>query len=378
MQKRIRATALVIVLAIASCLPGFALNIQERRDNPSTIDEYDLVARGKFSQSRVSRPEQVARMDNNGEILIACMEAKTADHLRRSSGITFLQSQLELLVDWNLLEYDRKSKTYKTTIHVYGIEKASAIRQQVNTAVKQLSDMLNDDIESLKSHLAQIDREKSLFAILYAYVLHGYTMQQLGEEIYRTPQLSQEHPFWNGYAWAIYPKKKFNTGVISMPADGNQFYIVASTAIPRIDFSLISAFVKDIATDDRVDDAELKKSLSSFGLFDEEGNLTIPVFDSDWSENMENMAKRVYVETISLADDGEMKDILGMATQAQAAMFIHYEIRYAFLDYLLEKGVIPAPIDFGSAANNEPSDASNLVFLMKAPNRSPEKNVLSK
>jgi len=364
MQKKIYATASMILLAAAFWLPGYGLKFQERGDRPSTLDEYDLVARGKFSQNRVPRPEQIARMDNNGEILFACVEAKTSDQLE-SSGIDFLQSQLELLVDWTLLEYDGKDKTYKTTIHVYDIDKASAIRQRVSEAVKELADGLNGDIESLKNQLKSIGREKNMFAILYAYILHGYAMQQLGEEIYQTPQLSEDHPFWKGYAWAIYPKRKFDTGVISMPANGNQAYIVVSPSIPRIDFNLIRAFVKDIATDLRVDDPELKKSLSPFGLFDDAGNLTIPVMDRDWSEKLRDMAKKVYDRTIVLADQEEMKDILGMETQSQAVMFLHYEVRFTFLQYVLVKGLIPAPLDFGSTAISKPSDAGNLVFLMR-------------
>jgi hypothetical protein len=364
MQKKIYATASMILLAAAIWLPSNGLEFQERRDNPSSINDYDLVARGKFSQGRDSRPEQIARMDNNGEILFACLEAKTSDQLE-SSGIDFLQSQLELLVDWNLLEYDRKNKTFKTTIHVYGIEKASDIRHKVNEAVNELADGLADDIESLKNHLQSTGREKSLFAIFYAYILHSYAMQQLGEEIYQTPQLSENNPFWKGYAWAIYPKKKFDTGVISVPADGNQFYIVVSPSLPKIDFSLIRAFIKDMATDFRVDDPELKKSFSAYDLLDDEGNLTILIIDEGWSEKLRAMAKKVYARTIALADNEEMKDILGMETQAQAAMFLHYEIRFAFLQYVLEKGIVPAPLDFGSSAKNEASDFSNLVFLMR-------------
>ncbi len=364
MQKKIYATASIILIAAAFWLPGYGLIFQDPREGPSTIDEYDLVARGRFSQIRMSRPELIARMDNNGEILLACLEAKTSDQLK-SSGINFLQSQLELLVDWNLLEFDRKDKTYKTTIHVYDIDKASDIRQRVSEAVKELADGLTGDIETLKNHLQSIGREKSLFAILYAYILHSYAMQQLGEEIYQTPQLSEDHPFWRGYAWAIYPKRKFDTGVISFPANGSQAYIVVSPSIPRIDFDLIRAFVKDVATDLKVDDPELKKSLSSFDLFDDAGNLTIPVMDRDWSERLRDMAKKVYDRTIVLADHEEMKDILGMETQAQAVMFLHYEVRFTFLQYVLEKGIVPAPLDFGSPAISEPSDAGNLVFLMR-------------
>jgi hypothetical protein len=231
--------------------------------------------------------------------------------------------------------------------------------------VEQLADILDADMVSLKSHLTRIDREKNLFAILYAYVFHSYSMEQFGEEIYRKPQLTSEHPFWNGYAWAIYPIRRFNVGSTFMPAKENQFFFVSATTVPKIDFQKISSFVKDVSMDYRADDPELKKSLSVFGIIDEEGKLKIPVFESDWSTKLENMAKTVYAKTVELADSKEMREILGMATQAQAAMFLHYELRYGFLNYLLEKGTIQAPIDFENAANNSTSDVRNLVFIMK-------------
>lgn len=365
MKKNIFTIASIIVFAPVFLFPCFAQDSRENMDNPPSLEQYGFVARGKMSQARGMHPDHVVRMDNNGEILIACLEPKTAGDLE-SNGIEFVQSQLELLVDWDLLEYDRKNKTYKTLIHVYGVEKTSAIRQKVGTVVKELTDGLNTDLFSFKNYLGQTASEKSLFAVLYAYVLHGYAMQQFGEEIYRKPQLSEDHPFWNGYAWAVYPVKKFKTGVISLPAEGNQFFIVPADAIPRIDFKHITAFVKDVAADNRVDDPELIKSLSAFGLFDEAGNLTVPVIDGDWSEKLETMAKIVYARTLELADSEEMKNILGMATQAQSAMFLHYEIRYTFLDFLLKNGTIPPPIDFENAANNNPSNVKNLVFLMKS------------
>ena len=54
-----------------------------------------------------------------------------------------------------------------------------------------------------------------------------------------------------------------------------------------------------------------------------------------------------------------------MATPAQAAMFIHYEVRFAFLYHLLSKEMIPAPIDFENADKNSPADIGNLVFLIR-------------
>jgi hypothetical protein len=160
MEKTARFFALIFIFIF---LTNFSLISSQdqaiHEDNPSTLDKYDVVARGKMSRDRGKRPVQIARMDNNGEILLACLEAKTVDELK-SKGITFKQSQMELLVDWNLLDYDSKATTYRTTIHVYGPEKAAAIRKLVNRGVVQLIADLGDELNSLIEHLDRIDRKK--------------------------------------------------------------------------------------------------------------------------------------------------------------------------------------------------------------------------
>jgi hypothetical protein len=354
----------VILLTALSWPHAFA---QDPKKNPSTLDEYHFVARGKISRDRDARPRQIARMDNNGEILVACLEAKTAEQLK-SKGVEFLQSQLELLVDWNLLSYDNESKTYETTVHVYGIEESSAIRRLVGKTVEQLAVELEPDLVSLKSHLETIGRDKSLFAVLYSYVLHNYSMEQFGEEIYRKPQLSAENPFWNGYAWAIYPIKRFDVGTSFMPMEEGRFFGVFSDAVSGPRFRQLIPFVEDVVADNKLDDPELRKSFSAFDLYNDQGELTIPVFEGEWSKRLEKMAKRVYAKTTEFVDSKEMQEILGMETRAQAAMFLHYEIRYAFLSHVLEKGVIEAPIDFENAEGNSPEDMGNLLFLMKPSN----------
>lgn len=332
--------------------------------DPSSLDEYQFVARGRMDRSRGLNPQRIARMDNNGEILLACYEAKALKQLE-TSGLKFLQSQLELLVDWNLLAYDRKLRTYKTPIHIYGSEKAAAIRHLVTKGVKQLANELNPDLITLKSHLQKIDREKSLFSILYAYILHSYSMEQFAEEIYQKPQLTAENPFWNGYSWAIYPIRKFNVSVFVMRVEDNQFFKVSAEALPGPGFQQFFPFAQDVSTDKKVDNAALKKNFAQFGIFNDQGILTIPVFDSTWSKKLKDMAKKVYAKTIELIETDAMKEILGMDTQAQAAMFIHYEFRYAYLHHLLETGVIIPPVDFNNADNNSPEDIGYLVFLMK-------------
>lgn len=364
-KRRIKSALYIsffLTLTAIFCYPCYS---QENEKSPSALEEYDFIVRGRMSRDRGIRPNQIALMDSNGEILIACVEAATAEQLK-SAGINFLQSQLELLVDWNLLEFENEGKTYRTTIHVYGKEKATAIRRHVQQAVNELSVILNEDLVALKSYLDSIDREENLFAVLYAYILHSYSMDQFGEEIYQKPQLSEKKPFWNGFAWAIYPIRKLDIGVTYLPIDGSRFFIISPKTMPRPDFRQLLAFVKDAAGDNRVDDPNLKKSLSQFNIFNEEGALTIPVFSEDWSANLENMANQVYAKTAELADSDEIKKILMMENFAQTAMFVHYELRYAFLKSLLEQGVLREPVDLTDASNNSAAEMRNLIFLMKS------------
>ena len=351
-----------LILMATFCYP---CDSQENEKNPSALEEYDFIVRGRMSRDRGIRPDQVALMDSNGEILIACAEAATAEQLK-SAGIHFLQSQLELLVDWNLLEFENKGKTYRTTVHVYGKEKATAMRRHVQQAANELSVILKEDLVALKSYLDGINRENNLFAVLYAYILHSYSMDQFGEVIYQKPQLSEKKPFWNGFAWAIYPIRKFDIGVLNLPVDGSRFFIISPKTMPRPDFRQLLAFVKDAADDNKVDDPDLKKSLAPFNIFNEEGALTIPVFSEDWSANLENMAKKVYAKTAELADSEEIKNILMMENSARTAMFVHYELRYAFLKSLLEQGVLREPVDLTDASNNSAAEMRSLIFLMKS------------
>jgi hypothetical protein len=341
-------------------------NHQGSLDDPATLDEFQLVFRGKMSRERGLRPLRIARMDNNGEILISCLEPATADRLR-THGITFLPSQLELLVDWNLLEYDAKHKTYATTIHVYGSQKASAVRRMVEAAVKQLAGELEPDLESLRNHLRKTDHEKSMFAVLYAYVLHAFSMEQFGKKIYQDPQLSSESPFWNGYGWAIYPIRKFAAANTFFPMDGSRLFVVSAEAVSGPNFQELLAFVKEYSTDQRLENPGTIKAFHGFGVCDDEGKLAVPIFEPVWTLRLEQMAAKVYEQTVELAVSEPMRDILGMDTQAQASMFLHYEIRHAFMGELLDTGLFQAPVDFRDPEKNRAHDVKNLVFILKNP-----------
>ena len=186
------------------------------------------------------------------------------------------------------------------------------------------------------------------------------------EEIYRRPELSAEHPYWNGYSWAIYPILKFDVGVTALPGEGQTIFKVSPRSAPGPSFQQLLSLAEDVSTDRRVDDPELAEVFAGYGVCDDRGELTIPVFGSEWAERLEGMAEKVYAATLELVDTERMTDLLGMDTRAQAAMFLHYELRTAFLSGLLEAGAIEAPVDFENAAEADPRDVANMIFLVEA------------
>ena len=353
---------MIFCLALFGQIPAHTKNLQADIENPSRLDDYDFVVRGKISRERGIRPQQIAGLDNNGEILIACQEARSIQQLK-ASGIVFLRSQLELLADWDFLTYNSKDKTYKTTIHIYGVQKSTALRKLVSTSVDRLRSKLSDELESLKNHLASMGSEKSLFAVLYGYILHSYSMEQFGKELYQKSQLPAS--LLERIQLGCFPLRKFNTGVTSQPVEGAHYIFVSAGTAPRSDFQGNLAFAKNHARDGKINDPALLSTFYAFDVVNDQGELTIPVFTDLWAAKLENMAKTVYAETEGLAEAAEIKNILGMATQARREMFLHYEIRYAFLDLLLQNKFMLSPVDFEDSQKNSAADVGNLIFLIK-------------
>ncbi len=162
MQKTHFLPILFFILTASLFQPLLPQDSQKSKTTSPLFNEYQFVARGKMSNDRGARPNQIVEMENNGEILLACIKPQTTDQLK-SLGISFFLSQLELLIDWNLLEFERKAKTYKTTIHIFGPEKASAIRGHVHSAVLRLASDLNTDLLSLKTYLKKTHPRKACF-----------------------------------------------------------------------------------------------------------------------------------------------------------------------------------------------------------------------
>ena len=364
-MKQFRFLSALLILLVALILQaGCSGDTPPRESGPPTFDEYDFVARGRMSGDRGLRPADIVGMDGNGDILLACFEPKTVEELE-SGGTKFIRSQLELLTDWGLLKYSPEDKTYHTAVHVYGPEKSSAIRGLVSAGVERLSNLLETEIAALRNYLKESGREKSLFAVLYAYVLHGYSMDRFGPEIYQKPSLSAEHPFWSGFSWAVYPVRKFKVGPTRLPVDGVQFFSVRGEAVQGPDFQQLMSFAKDAAVDGRIDEPELLKAFADFGVSDDQGNLTLAVFEGEWPGRLEDMARSVYDETARLVRLPDMEDLLGMSSPVRAEMFIHYEVRYAFLRRLLDEGAVMEPFDFENEARNKPTDVGNLIFLIR-------------
>jgi hypothetical protein len=93
------------------------------RSEPIGFNSYEL---SQFIVSAGQSPQQVTKLDNNGELLLACIEGKTRDQLR-AAGARFAESQVELLKTWRLLE--EQDSVLRTAFPILGDESPRVFRR---------------------------------------------------------------------------------------------------------------------------------------------------------------------------------------------------------------------------------------------------------
>lgn len=131
-------------------------------DYPKDIKKYELLLMG--TSSKVS-PRPVIKMDNNWEILLACLSEKTKEELKEI-GISFTDSQIMLLQTMRLLE--AKEEKLKTTMPILGSVKMRSLRKKMRDLNFKIEPELRSDVDALKTELKKIGREENIYTILFS------------------------------------------------------------------------------------------------------------------------------------------------------------------------------------------------------------------
>lgn len=262
----------IIFLAQAQDLKG--------KDSSSDFSKYEFNQFISYSQGA---PQNIIDLDNNGEILLACITGKTVDEIK-SLGIDFNESQIRLLKDWKLLEED--GKLLKTAFPILNADKTEKLRNFSRNIANTLSPNLSDQIKLLAKELRLLGREKNIYTILFSYVMDDLVWIRFVEnKLVTEREVTDEKHFWNGVIWAVYPPRNFSCGTNSISDKGVSLKVNWSEKIIKkmypfvADWKNLGKMFDDLAEKGKIVNDDAKKVFSPFNLFDSLGQFTVPIIE---------------------------------------------------------------------------------------------------
>ncbi|MBZ5551724.1 MAG: hypothetical protein LAO21_03310 [Acidobacteriia bacterium] len=369
-MRRVPGLALVLCCLISGSV---AFAQESAKSKIVRFDDFDF---SQFVTSSGQSPQQITRLDNNGEILLACVKGITRDQLR-ASGVRFVESQIELLKTWRLLEEEKT--VLKTALPILDAQMSERLRGATQAVVPALSRRLEPEIVRLVNTLDALGRKKNAYTILFSYVLDDLVWEQFRSRgLLGRREITAETPLWAGEVWAVYPPRAFAMGTNSVSDKGVSLKVNwTERAIPKM-----MPFVADIKTflrmfDDyvekgRVEDEHARKVFGPFDLFDQTGRFTVPIIKADGSDPLyqlsQAIAGRIAESVPDLLRLSSLSKEFGFRDDKQALVIVYHELMWDFMDHLESAGIVHKPVAFVEPDKSRPADIADLVFIVrKAP-----------
>ena len=355
------------------CILIFRQTIAQEKDgeeNPISLDKYDVI---QYISTTGAAPENIINLDNNGDILLACISGKTIDQIK-SMEIDFTASQIRLLKDWRLLK--EENKILKTTFPILNADKTKKLRNHPKKISSYLGENLQDDIIHLTKELKSLQREKNIYSILFSYVIDGLVWDRFIEkEILKEREITVEEPFWSGVMWAVYPPRDFSCGTNSISDQGVSLNVnwsekAIKKMIPFVaDWKNLGKMLDDFLQKGKVEDENAKKVFSPFNLFNSSGQFTIPIIEEKKGNTLYEIcfliSEKIAKEVPKLLNLSELKEAFDFRNEEQTLVIVYHELMWDLLDYFEEQNLIQKPIAFANPEKAESKDIADLVFFVK-------------
>jgi hypothetical protein len=376
-MKKIRSFALPMVLAIVLFLGQTASAIDREQTpgsspkRPARFSDYDF---SQYMMSSGYAPQSIIEMDNNGQIILACLAGKTRDELK-SAGLSFAESQILLLKTWKLLE--EKDGQLKTAFPILDADRTLKLRGRTRTAARSLGSEVQPEIVNLSRQLEAIGRRRSAYTILFSYILDGLVWDIFEQKkLLDARNLTVENPFWVGEVWASYPKRDFYCGTNSISDKGIAFKVNwAEKAIPKMapfvaDWKNFSRMFDDYVKIGRVENEEAKKVFVPFNMFDASGHFTVPVIEETESNPLYQiglqLARLVADRVPAVLNLGAVTKDFNFRDNKQTLVIAYHELMWDLLDEMEGQNLIRKPLVFLAPEKADPKDVSDLVFIVRA------------
>jgi len=251
-------------------LAGFALGlgsgVGSAAEPASSLNNYGVQL---FGEIVGPNPIQFMKLENNGEILVACIPGKTALQLQ-AEGITCQSNQIMLLVQRQLLKMD--GDVLRTAFPVLTPDQTRAVRAITKDQGYKLGHKIHNDLKKLREKLQKSRRMKSHYSILYSYILDDLVWRRLKDKGHiRKYQVKAATPTWSSCQ-----TKTFSYKGLDLKINWNE------DALPKLEpmmkdkknIDLLLAGYKKLG---KITDKPAKKALNPYNLFDDDGDVTLPL-----------------------------------------------------------------------------------------------------
>lgn len=367
---KIMVIACLISLGLTFQKTSFSQESTSAKSNSIRFEEYEIHF---FGHTKGSTPHSIIRLDNNGEILLACRTGQTVEQLKASNiGIT--QSQIGLLQDWRLLK--KEGNLLRTNFLILDSSRTEYLRKITKEASLKIAPKLMRGVSALKKSLKSKGHEKNTYTILFSYVLDNLVWGELGEaKLIMKRKITAEKPFYGGFLWAIYPPRDFFCGTNSSIDHGVCLYLNWSKVGAKLIFSLYSDFeayyalLEDLKKYGKVKNEKVKQLFNPYRIFDSEGNFTVPVIVEDTSDSFyqlcKSLSQKVAKQVVRVLTIQDLKKDLDLKDSDEAIVVLYHEIMWDLLEQFEEMDIIQKPMVFTYPEGAKLKDVADLIFIVK-------------
>jgi hypothetical protein len=344
---------------------------QSNKKRSMTFDDYRIV---QYISSAGYDPIKIMRLDNNGDLLLACKKGKTKEQLH-GMNILVGDSQIRLLEVYDLLLVE--DQVLKTAFPILDAEQIGQIRAITKHVTPELAENLTTDVMELVNHLSKTGREKNTYSILFAYIVDGMIWSDFENMKLANPiHINTEHPFWSGEVWAFYPPRKFSCGTNTWTEDQFLFKINWSRLanpvlrpfykeMRKLDDEMFKQFVKT----GYIEDADIKNAFSRFGIFDDSGKLLIPTIVENENNELYRMSRRIskkIAEKVTqLLSLEKLKTEYGFRDIQQTLVVVYHELMWDLMDEFEKKGIVDKPILFTNPDKATSKNVADISFIVQ-------------
>jgi hypothetical protein len=342
-------------------------------EKPTQLSDYRIV---QYISQKGYSPISIIRLDNNGDILLACRSGKTKEQLLET-GIKVTDSQIRLLEIYRLLS--NNNNILKTAIPILGSEQTSQIRQHSKDISEKLVYIIKPDVIELIQNLEKIGRERNAYSILFAYIFDSMSWSEFNSKGFvQSTKIDADHPFWAGEVYAFYPDRSFTSGTNTW-SDGP---LALKINWSRFANPFLSPFYKEIRKmDDKmfrqilesgfIEDGPVREAFRTFGIIDNNGYVLIPIIDETENNKIymigKKIAEKMAENTLKLVSFDNLKNEFDFRDTNQAIVVFYHELIWELMDTMEDQGIVKKPKAFTNNGSVVAKDVADLMFIVRTP-----------